>query len=712
MKLISLSSYLGMAILACCLFGCMDDYAPSEGQGRLMVSASVSDDAASVSRSDNGELAEKALIWISNNKGLVRKFQGVAQVPADGIWLLSGDYVAEAWTGDSVPASYDKRYYTGYEPFEITKGATSSVNINCRIANTVVGMKYAAELDELLEDYTMTVGHGGNVLTFNGRGDTRKGYYMMSSKSKDITWTLSGTTANGEPYEKTGVIKDAKRSTEYTINIRYNGGQEEEVGGGYFTIDVDESEIVVDHEIVIKLAPEITGADGEDLSTPVYAESGAFGRKSYYIKASAAMGSVVVGSEDFTTLFGLDKTSVDLMSLTDNEKAALEAIGLNFVYAYNGEADMSAMRINFEDTFTDRFTEGTHEISIVSTDADGRMSSVVLTYVVSSAVVVTEPPYPADVWSSMATLRGTLVKDASEAYFRYREAGTSEWTEVSATLTGKSMTASISGLVAGTQYEYVAVANGIASAIVETFTTEEALQLPNGDFEKWTTSTPVLIAADEASMFWDSGNHGSATLNKNVTNPDTNYHHGGSYSAKLSSQFVGFGKLGKFAAGNLFTGKYLKTDGMDGVLGWGRPFVSRPKALHGYVRYEPGTVEYVSDKLPEVAKGDTDKGIVYIAVLTDYVAEDNEYRGWPVVIKTKTQQLFDRHASNVIAYGEQVWDTATPGTGMIEFTINLEYYHHDIKASNIVVVASASKGGDYFVGGKSNMWLDDLTLIY
>ena len=87
------------------------------------------------------------------------------------------------------------------------------------------------------------------------------------------------------------------------------------------------------------------------------------------------------------------------------------------------------------------------------------------------------------------------------------------------------------------------MANGIASAIVETFTTEEALQLPSGDFEKWTTSTPVLIAADEASMFWDSGNHGSATLNKNVTNPDTNYRHGGSYSAKLSSQFVGFGKL-------------------------------------------------------------------------------------------------------------------------------------------------------------------------
>ncbi len=49
---------------------------------------------------------------------------------------------------------------------------------------------------------------------------------------------------------------------------------------------------------------------------------------------------------------------------------------------------------------------------------------------------------------------------------------------------------------------------------------------------------------------------------------------------------------------------------------------------------------------------------------------------------------------------------------MIEFTIDLTYYREDIKPSNIMLVAAASKGGDYFVGGNSVMWIDDLELVY
>lgn len=67
------------------------------------------------------ELAAKTLIWISNSKGLVRKFDGVGQVPAEGIWLNSDNYIAEAWTGDSVSASFDKKYFKAREPFTISK---------------------------------------------------------------------------------------------------------------------------------------------------------------------------------------------------------------------------------------------------------------------------------------------------------------------------------------------------------------------------------------------------------------------------------------------------------------------------------------------------------------------------------------------------------------------------------------------------------------
>lgn len=50
---------------------------------------------------------------------------------------------------------------------------------------------------------------------------------------------------------------------------------------------------------------------------------------------------------------------------------------------------------------------------------------------------------------------------------------------------------------------------------------------------------------------------------------------------------------------------------------------------------------------------------------------------------------------------------------MIEFEIPIEYYKTDIKPSNIIVVASASRYGDYYTGGQSStMWLDDLQLVY
>ena len=91
-------------------------------------------------------------------------------------------------------------------------------------------------------------------------------------------------------------------------------------------------------------------------------------------------------------------------------------------------------------------------------------------------------------------------------------------------------------------------------------------------------------------------------MNKNVTKPESTIKHGGNYSAKLESQFVGIGSIGKFAAGNAFIGKYLATDGTDGILGFGRPFATRPSALKVYVKYTPSEVAYTSSSVPDVSK--------------------------------------------------------------------------------------------------------------
>ena len=51
-------------------------------------------------------------------------------------------------------------------------------------------------------------------------------------------------------------------------------------------------------------------------------------------------------------------------------------------------------------------------------------------------------------------------------------------------------------------------------------------------------------------------------------------------------------------------------------------------------------------------------------------------------MKTKEKQFFDKNGSNVIAYGEMIFDSATSGDGMIEFTINLNYTRTDVKPSS------------------------------
>ena len=93
--------------------------------------------------------------------------------------------------------------------------------------------------------------------------------------------------------------------------------------------------------------------------------------------------------------------------------------------------------------------------------------------------------------------------------FRYRKSGETDWTSIDATVSGSTMSAKITGLTAGTTYEYQAISDGYMIADVMRFTTEEAAQLPNNSFEDWqTSSSPYLVYPAGGEMFWDTGNHG------------------------------------------------------------------------------------------------------------------------------------------------------------------------------------------------------------
>ena len=441
-----------------------------------------------------------------------------------------------------------------------------------------------------------------------------------------------------------------------------------------------------------------------------------------WLVSTSSLKSVVLSCDDFTK-WGCTKTFYDISNsaLTDDDVIDLQKAGIE-LNKVSSEAG-STWKIYLTDALMDKITnvEGEYSISLTATDATDSFTSKILKINVTPTGTVTTAVITADVltkdlWTTKAILRATKASEPKkEVTFNYRKVGDEDWINVAAIEGNAEYTAQLTGLIDGVQYEYVVLDGTAESRVTCTFTTEAKAQPENAGFEYWSGTTPLLMYGDGQNCWWDTGNHGSATMSKNVTLQGTDYKNSGNYSAKLASQFVGIGIIGKFAAGNAFVGQYLKTDGTDGILGFGRPFTSRPAKLKGYIRYEPGEVKYanVPSDVADFPKGATDIGSIYIAV-GDWAGEEYDGTIWPVVIKTKTstRQLFDPNGEGVIAYGVQDWTAATDGDGMIPFEIELDYRSLDRKPTALILVCSASKYGDYFSGGNSTMWIDDFELVY
>ena len=653
---------------------------------------------------------------MSNDKGAVRKYKGINSVPSEGVWLTAGNYTVEAWAGDSVSASFDDKYYKGMERVEITSGSTQQVEVVCKIANVVASVNYGEAVDEVLKDYTMTVSHDRGELVFEGHDD-RKGYFMMPSTDTNLTWVLAGTDNLGHTFNRTGVINNVKPGYEYRINVKHEGTVDE-VGGAFLTIEIDETTNDIEDEILISSAPDIKGYDF-DIAQGLSGEKGTIGRRTVWVLSSTKLKSVVMKSDLLAMLLNdQSERDCDFISMTEEYKNALSAKGITANYIEDAVSGSSKMKIVLDESMTNALENGEYVITFEATDVTGKKRVETLKISVSDAPVQTLAPdlTPSNLRATSMTVTAKVVKEnAANAGIEYRQASsrTGDWTRAEATIAGGIITAKLTGLAPDTKYEYRAVCDGFVSNDVQSFTTEAAPQIPNGGFEDWFMDGKIQrLYAQGGQMFWDSGNVGSATIGQNLTVPESNIKHGGNYSAKLESKKV----VIAFAAGNCFVGEFLGTENTTkGILGWGREFKGRPKALHGWVKYTPAKIDNVASGTPaECVKGNLDRGTIYVALLSNTTCADATYgQSWPVVVRTKGPTLFDKNDAGVVAYGEKVFTEATAGDGLIEFTIPLDYRTDNVLPQRLVLTCSASYWGDYYSGGAGSvMYIDDFEFIY
>lgn len=333
-------------------------------------------------------------------------------------------------------------------------------------------------------------------------------------------------------------------------------------------------------------------------------------------------------------------------------------------------------------------------------------------------------------------LEGMENVNPDNAYFEWKQADVEGYTRVAATLVPNTREASeklcfsaeIDGLTPGTAYSYHFAyqdEDDLYKSADLSFETESMIQLPFGNMDDWYSKGKVAYPttqdyfAENNESWWDSSNTGSASISSsNTTGDAATVHTEGGKSAKLASVEINAIIIKKFAAASLYAGKFNGLQGMNGAkLDWGRPFTSRPKSLHGYIQYAPGTVTHVGNGTPTSAgfvKGESlDKCSAYMALV--HVDNPNSNGTAFTVDNTKMSTFPDwRNDERVVAYAELPADECGSTDGeWKEINLNLEYFKEDVRPTHIIIVFSSSKYGDYFTGSKTSvMHVDDLELIY
>lgn len=723
------------------------------GEGSLSINTEINGETKQTraeNNLDNSEyvqsLRDKCVVFIENSRGVMRKYKGLSNIPAS-IKLSTGQYVCNAWTGDSVAASFDSKFYRGQQPFEIIENESTSVSMKCNIANVVVSVDAASVAGTGLKNPKITFTSSRGSLEFDETMFAdNKGYFMIPSpqdtknytaENRTITVNIEGTTEDGQAYSKEFRIQNVERAHEYQIALSADKPSIDE-GGALIQLIIKDIPII-DDTIEIFPAPVVKGY-GFDIAEQLINTDRTFNDQKLYVCEYKGTKSVMVAfSENFT-----DMTDGDLLNNTYVEQLSAKGITVerqNSKDAGSG-VDVYEIYVTFPAAFLNALPSSStqYTVAITATDSRNLVTAASLRIANSNDAiekiddVIADPApdtetNPMAVLATKATLTGTLYNaDAARYGFKYRKAGESVWNEAVATGAngaprrtrankGTAYSVTLSDLEPGTTYEYKAFADDFESGAVLTFKTEDKYIIPNASMESWSTYQAKTMLGDRTVTFpgtgdvtthWDSGNEGAATANGILTDKSADMVHSGTYSARLESKIM----FKMIAAGNLFFGDYVKTDGTNGVLALGREYNgSHPTKLRVYANYRPGTNLSIKDDnkdyVGDLTASGCDNGQIYVALTVGTV---------DIRTNPKDRKLFNVDDEQVLAYGQVTWKEAFGPDGqlqMIEIPIEYKANARTTRPTHLIITCCASKFGDFFSGAEGSvMYLDDFELVY
>ena len=745
-------------VLAGLTQSCVSDAPFSDGNGEGNVRLQVLMNSELTRAADGSDpLMDSCVVYISNASGLLYKYKGVEEIP-ETLLLKYGRYVAEAWAGDSVPASFNHVFFRGYQPFEITDPGYETIQLTCKIANVAVKVDKSTITDQMLKDWKVTVYNSTGSLEFNAETDVDSiGYYMMPNsdlvykdgellKGSDewplytnLYYRLQGTTVDGRNYDKTGLIgskdydgKYVEHAHLYTLSFEYNP-QYEDRGGSLIEIKINDSEIDVFEEVGLFSRPSIKGVNF-DIASQIRGEQEGFDTE-MVVKVGAFNGirKLQLTSDDAVDM-RLPLYGMDLMGMDESKEDEIRALGIDWDYVEKEKEKPSTSIIHFTPDFLNNLLERETEyiINIHVLDGNGRISDASMHIAVGAAAVIPDAMVefeesdsekaPMSILATQATISGSFADDAVNPAVWYKKANDSSesWTVINLNNTrgAQTFTLTLTNLEPGTKYVYKGVSEDWIGE-EHSFVTETPFVIPNGNMEAWgTTGNVVFPGSNYNDQFWDTGNHGAAIASTTLTKGSNVMYHSASTSAELKTQLAAVFGIGKLAAGNLFVGKFGATVGTNGAqLTFGKPYNgTHPSKLSVWVSYTPSVVTDTDTKCPYTftKNQDLDHGQIYVMFTTEPFSINT---GTSAKNGVPANTFMDFEDPRILGMGEITWAGESYGSPdalkKLEIPIKWNDSAKTQKPTTIIIVCSASKYGDYFTGGRGSiMYLDDFELIY
>ncbi|MFV0581699.1 MAG: PCMD domain-containing protein [Parabacteroides gordonii] len=622
----------------------------------------------------------------------------LAEVKGQRMVLPVGKYTVTIRSNGVDSVGWETPFYQGQEEVEVKQGEITNAKIVCNIANTKVSVVYGESVQQHFIDYQTVVSNSSDSLIFT-RDEYRSGFFTPEK----LTVKLNLVNNDGNRFTMKRVYSDIQPQYHYIFKFTLADDGEDSEASADFDVTVDKDSQEIEYNIFIKEEDELFGKgipkltlDGEfkDNILTLKKEEDAVIPKAL-LKLSVPNGIQSVHLKTFSWQFEgslFDQTNwpvnFPVIDLSKNEQIIDFSSLIEFLQPEGTKTSMHKFVLSVSDNLYQE-EEITFSFEIKA-DVD---------------VSADEPI----VWAKFATLKGNSI-DLDNLSFEFRKKGEIESekiTNVSVDVATGNFTALKIGMEANTDYQYRAISGENSSDWCD-FTTKDTPSVVNLNFDSWCTYTDKkseMPNANNESIIWDSGNRGTNTDPFATHNPTSKEETfcavagSGKNAVRMQADVV----FSNFAAGNIYTGNFVKAvlNPTGAQLNFGIPYKGKPTKLMGYYNYTPGSIDNGNKN---DMNGKTDIAQIYLALF-------KWSKAFAVNTATSTFVNLDPKTNpDLIALGMFETSEVSPKDEYQKLNIDIKYYRDD-EPTYILIVASASKYGDYFTGStKSILYIDEFEL--